>query len=163
LLHERAIRLSPRDPGIGSWYDRVGRMHLLQSHMNEAIGWLERALGANPAHPIIRVDLAAAYALQGRIDWAAAELAEARRLSRDGRYSSIARLRGVGISSGGYWEYRRSAPCWKPHISPGCARAGCWRSKAPPGIQPASRNVVGALASRSYREDGGAEARQQRQ
>jgi TolB-like protein len=38
LLHEQAIRLSPRDPGIGSWYDRIGRMHLLQSRQSEAIG-----------------------------------------------------------------------------------------------------------------------------
>jgi tetratricopeptide (TPR) repeat protein len=65
LLHEQAIRLSPRDPGIGNWYDRIGRIHLLQSRTNEAIRWLERAHGANPAHPNIRIDLAAAYALEG--------------------------------------------------------------------------------------------------
>ena len=28
LLHQQAIRLSPRDPGIGNWYDRIGRIHL---------------------------------------------------------------------------------------------------------------------------------------
>jgi TolB-like protein/Flp pilus assembly protein TadD len=103
VLHEQAIRLSPRDPGIASWYDRLGRIHLLQSRTNEAIGWLERARGANPAHPNIRMDLAAAYALEGDIHRAAAELAEARRLSRDARYSSITRLKAAGISSGGYW------------------------------------------------------------
>jgi TolB-like protein/class 3 adenylate cyclase/Flp pilus assembly protein TadD len=95
-LHEQAIRLSPRDPGIGNWYDRIGRVHLLQSHTSEAIAWLEKARGANPAHPNIRIDLAAAYALEGKTDRAAAELAEARRLNADGRYSSIAHLKGVG-------------------------------------------------------------------
>jgi TolB-like protein/class 3 adenylate cyclase/Flp pilus assembly protein TadD len=95
-LHEQAIRLSPRDPGIGNWYDRIGRVHLLQSHTSEAIAWLEKARGANPAHPNIRIDLAAAYALEGMTDRAAAELAEARRLNTDGRYSSIAHLKAVG-------------------------------------------------------------------
>jgi adenylate cyclase len=95
-LHQQAIRLSPRDPGIGNWYDRIGRVHLLQSHTREAIAWLEKARGANPAHPNIRIDLAAAYALEGKTDRAAAELAEARRLNADGRYSSIAHLKAVG-------------------------------------------------------------------
>jgi TolB-like protein/Flp pilus assembly protein TadD len=93
LLHEQAIRLSPRDPGIGNWYDRIGRIHLLQSRTNEAIGWLERARGANPAHPGIRIDLAAAYALKDKLQLAAAELAEARRLSGGDRFSSIAHLK----------------------------------------------------------------------
>jgi len=90
LLHEQAIRLSPRDPGIGNWYDRIGRIHLLQSRTNEAIGWLERARGTNPAHPGIRIDLAAAYALGDKSQLAAAELEEARRLSGGDRLSSIA-------------------------------------------------------------------------
>jgi TolB-like protein/Flp pilus assembly protein TadD len=124
LLHEQAIRLSPRDPGIGSWYDRIGRMHLLQSRMKEAIGWLERARGANPAHPTIRVDLAAAYALQGRIDRAGAELAEARRLSYDARYSSITRLRGVGISSGGYWGAPKIRALFEATYFAGLRKAG---------------------------------------
>jgi TolB-like protein/DNA-binding winged helix-turn-helix (wHTH) protein len=94
-LEERAIRLSPRDPGIGVWYQQIGLVHLLQSRTGEAILWLEKARNAIPAHPMIRGDLAAAYALDGEADRAAAELAEARRLGGDDRYSSIARLRAV--------------------------------------------------------------------
>jgi hypothetical protein len=41
--------------------------------------------------------LASAYALKGDLDRAAAELAEARRLRGDGRYSSIARLKATGV------------------------------------------------------------------
>jgi hypothetical protein len=46
--------------------------------------------------PFIRAELAAAYALKGEIERAAAELAEARRLSPADRYSSIARTEAFG-------------------------------------------------------------------
>ena len=58
--------------------------------------WLEKARNANPLHPEPHPWLAAAYALKGDTERAAAELAEARRLSGDDRYSSIARLKAVG-------------------------------------------------------------------
>jgi tetratricopeptide (TPR) repeat protein len=108
LLHEQAIRLSPRDPGIGNWYDRIGRIHLLQSRTNEAIRWLEKARGANPAHPGIRIDLAAAYALEDKFPLAAAELAEARRLSGGHRFSSISHLKTHPGAWGGVPEIRAS-------------------------------------------------------
>jgi tetratricopeptide (TPR) repeat protein len=89
------MRLSPRDPELGIWYQQIGNAHLLQSHPDEAISWLEKARNHTPAHPIIRGDLASAYALAGQTERAAAELSEARRLSPDDRYSSIARLKEV--------------------------------------------------------------------
>jgi TolB-like protein len=92
---ERAIRLSPRDPQIGLFYSRIGCAHLLQSRLDEAITWCEMARNATPAHPQFRTFLAAAHALQGDDDRAAGELAEARGLVADDRYSSIARLRNV--------------------------------------------------------------------
>jgi tetratricopeptide (TPR) repeat protein len=91
----RAIQLSPRDPELGVWYHQIGAVHLLQSHTDQAINWLQRARSHAPAHPLIRGDLAFAYALAGQTERAAAELAEARRLSPDDRYSSIARLKEV--------------------------------------------------------------------
>jgi TolB-like protein/DNA-binding SARP family transcriptional activator len=57
---EQAIRLSPRDPQIGLFYSRVGCGHLLQSNLDEAIVWCERARNATPAHPQFRTLLAAA-------------------------------------------------------------------------------------------------------
>ena len=36
-LVEQAIRLSPRDAGLGVWYLLIGTTHLLQSHADEAI------------------------------------------------------------------------------------------------------------------------------
>ena len=92
---ERAIRLSPRDPQIGLFYCRIGSAHLLQSRTDEALAWYQRARNATPAHPQFRTFLASAYALTGYPERAAAELAEARKLVGDDRYSSIARVRAV--------------------------------------------------------------------
>ena len=82
----------PRDPGIGHCYNQIGNVHLLQSRIEKAIVWLEKARSAMPGVPIFRSRLAAAYALRGETERAAAELAEARRLNKD-LFSSIARLK----------------------------------------------------------------------
>jgi adenylate cyclase len=95
-LIERTIRLSPRDPQIGLWYYQIGRIHLLQSRTDEAIIWLEKARNHIPALPAIRAWLASAYALKDEAERSTAELAEARRLNSDGRFSSIARLKALG-------------------------------------------------------------------
>jgi len=95
-LVQQAIRLSPRDPQLGIWYQEIGRVHLLQSRTDEAIVWHERARNAAPAQPYIRAWLASAYALKGETERAALELAEARRLSGDDRFSNIARLKAFG-------------------------------------------------------------------
>jgi adenylate cyclase len=93
---ERAIRLSPRDPKIWSYYFWTGQAHLLQSRVDEAIPWLEKACSANPEHPLPHAYLASAHALKGAGERAAAELELARKLCADDRYSSIARLKAVG-------------------------------------------------------------------
>jgi adenylate cyclase len=87
---ERAIRLSPRDPRLPNWYWRIGMVHLLQSRTDESIPWLVRARSANPSLPGPHAWLVSAYALNGELQRAAVELAEARRLSGDNRYISIA-------------------------------------------------------------------------
>jgi adenylate cyclase len=86
---ERAIRLSPRDPRLPNWFWRIGMVYLLQSRTDEAVPWLVRARTGNPSLPGPHAWLAAGYALQGNIARAETELAEARRLSGDARYSSI--------------------------------------------------------------------------
>ena len=63
---------------------------------DEAITWLEKARNHTPAHPNIRAWLAAAYALIRETERATVELAEARKLSRDDRYSNFARLKALG-------------------------------------------------------------------
>jgi TolB-like protein/Flp pilus assembly protein TadD len=90
---EQAIRLSPRDPHIPNWCWRIGMVHLLKSRNGEAVEWLQKAQRGNPLLPGPRAWLAAAYALAGDAQRAAAELTEARRLGGDDRYSSIARFK----------------------------------------------------------------------
>ena len=51
-LVEKAIRLSPRDPSIDIWYMVIGGVHLVQSRTDDAILWLKKARGANPAAPL---------------------------------------------------------------------------------------------------------------
>jgi adenylate cyclase len=89
-LAEQAIRLSPRDPLIGVRYYQIGIVHLLQSHTDKAVAWLEKARSAMPTQPNVRGHLASAYALKGDSERAAAELAEARRLSAGNLFTSIA-------------------------------------------------------------------------
>jgi tetratricopeptide (TPR) repeat protein len=59
-LEEQAIRLSPRNSDIGLWYFRIGQVHLLQSRIDEATAWLEKA------RPTLA--LASAYALKGETE-----------------------------------------------------------------------------------------------
>jgi len=118
---ERAIRLSPRDPFIGMFYGRIGRAHLLQSRIDEAIVWLEKARNASPGHPMYRAFLASACALKGDAGRAAAELAEARRLASDDRYSSIARSRPLVYSG---WNAPKIRPLVETTYFAGLRKAG---------------------------------------
>jgi TolB-like protein/class 3 adenylate cyclase/tetratricopeptide (TPR) repeat protein len=93
-LVERAVRLSPRDRGLGFWYGIIGRNHLLQSRIDEAIFWSEKARSAAPDHPFPHTLLASAYGLKGENERAAGELAEWRRLfGSPERLSSITQLK----------------------------------------------------------------------
>jgi adenylate cyclase len=95
-LAERAIRIGPRDPSIGFRYLMIGVVYGLQGREDEAIVWFNKARGTIAAVPGLWANLAAAHALRGDLADAAADLAEARRLSPDNQYSSIARMRMVG-------------------------------------------------------------------
>jgi tetratricopeptide (TPR) repeat protein len=118
-LVERDIRLSPRDRLIGIWYQQIGLVHLLQSRMDEAITWSEKARNATPAHAGIRALLASAYALNGETHRASAELAEARRLGRDDRYTSLVRLKAVG-----YWGVPKIRALFEATYFAGLRKAG---------------------------------------
>jgi adenylate cyclase len=118
-LHEQVIQLSPRDPEIGPWYFRIGRVHLVQSRTEEAIVWFEKATRANPDHPLIHAHLASAYALSGEPGLAVAELAEARRLSGDDRYMSMTRLKAAG-----YWGLPKVQALFEASFFTGLRKAG---------------------------------------
>jgi TolB-like protein len=94
-LQEQAIRLSPHDPFLGVWYFRIGQARLLQSRVDEAISWLEKAHNQNATYPFVPTWLAAAYGLKGDMPRAAAELADARKLGASEATASIAAARAI--------------------------------------------------------------------
>ena len=119
-LVEQAIRLSPRDPALGIWYETIGLAHLLQSRTDEAIIWLEKARSANPEHPAPHARLASAYALKGETEHATAELAEAPRLTRDSRFLSLGRLKAAL----GYWGVQKISALFEATYFEGLRSAG---------------------------------------
>jgi tetratricopeptide (TPR) repeat protein len=86
-------------------YSHVGWCKSMTGSLEALIPAQEKACNASTLHAIVLTFLASAYALEGRTERAAVVLAEACKLSRDGRCSSIARLKADGISwgSSGYW------------------------------------------------------------
>jgi adenylate cyclase len=77
----QAMRLSPREPKIGMWHMMLSSPELGQGHYETAIEELQKAIdaGFRPYSPY--ANLAAAYALDGKMDEAKSALAEARRLN----------------------------------------------------------------------------------
>jgi tetratricopeptide (TPR) repeat protein len=118
-LWEEVIRLSPLDPNVPHRYAHIGLVHLLQSRTDEAIVWLKKARNAVPATPIFHIRLAAAYGLKGETEHAAAELAEARKLVSDDRYSSLARY-----TTGGYFGVPKVRALYEATYFAGLRTAG---------------------------------------
>jgi adenylate cyclase len=118
-LQEQAIRLDPRDPYVFNRYLVIGKVHLLQSRIEEAIIWLGRARIGNPGSPWPYLWLASAYALKGETDRAAAELAEARRLLGEGSFSSIAQ-----VMAHGYWGVPKVRALFEATYLAGLRKAG---------------------------------------
>jgi adenylate cyclase len=120
-IEEQAIRLSPLDPSIGWSYLVIGAAHLLQSRIDEAIVCLEKARSALPSVPAFHSYLAAAYALRGETERATVELAEARRLAVDGRFSSLARLKAF---PGPWWGVPKTRALFEATYFAGLRNAG---------------------------------------
>jgi tetratricopeptide (TPR) repeat protein len=125
-LYEQAIRLSPRDPGIGIWHFRIGLVHLVQSRIDEAILWLEKSRSAIPGHPNLRAALASAYGLKGETEHASNELAEVRKITGYERFSSIARLKEVGFfaQAPGYFGAPKTRALFETTYFAGLRQAG---------------------------------------
>jgi len=118
-LEEQAVRLGPRDPYVFNRYLVIGKVHLLQSRIEEAIVWLERARIGNPGSPWPYIWLAAAYALKGETDRAVAELAEAHRLLGAGSFPSIAQMKAHG-----YWGVPKIDALFEATYFAGLRKAG---------------------------------------
>jgi TolB-like protein/class 3 adenylate cyclase/tetratricopeptide (TPR) repeat protein len=68
----RAMRLSPREPGLWSWHAFIGLADLALGRLDRAIEQLRKAAALNPSLGISQMFLAAALALAGRSGEAAA-------------------------------------------------------------------------------------------
>jgi adenylate cyclase len=76
----RAIRLSPRDPALGGWRNLICVGELGLEHLDGSIDECRKAIDAGFDNFGPHMNLAAAYAIQGKLDEAKTELVEARRL-----------------------------------------------------------------------------------
>ena len=121
-LVDQAIRLSPGDPGSGLWYYLIGTVHLLQSHTDEAIFWLQKARNALPTLPSPRGALTSAYALKSETERAAAELAEVRTLNGGHIFSSIAHVKALPF--GAWWGATKTRAMYEATYFAGLRKAG---------------------------------------
>jgi adenylate cyclase len=77
---QRAVRLSPRDPRLGQWHDKMADAELGLGHFDAAIDESNKAIDAGFRAFFAYLPLAIARALKGDIDEAKTALTEARRL-----------------------------------------------------------------------------------
>jgi TolB-like protein/class 3 adenylate cyclase/Flp pilus assembly protein TadD len=78
---QQAMRLSPHDPRIGLWLDDLGNAELGLGHFDAAVDKYHEVIDAGWRAFQPYRGLAAAYALEGKMEEAASALAEARRLN----------------------------------------------------------------------------------
>ena len=114
-LVERAVRLSPRDAGVGEWYAYIGIARFMLDQLDEAILWLRRSIEAAPGIGINRYNLAAVLALAGRDQEAQAMAAEYR---REQPTMTIERLRALPYSD--HPRYH----AWRERLYDGLRKAG---------------------------------------
>ena len=94
---ERAIRLSPRDPIVGAFHVTLGIAEIGLGHFDAAIDEFQKAIDLGLHASWVYTNVAAAYALAGKMDEAKAALAEVRRLD-------------PGLTVKGIVEYRFHSP-----------------------------------------------------
>jgi adenylate cyclase len=78
---QQAMRLSPRDPGLGAWHNFMADAELGLGHFDAAIDESNKAIDAGYRVFYSYLNLAAAHALKGDIDEAKTAFAEAHRLN----------------------------------------------------------------------------------
>ena len=123
---QQAIRLSPRDPLIGQL--RISELGLCiccnRAPTRRSSGSKRRAAPSRNIRMLTPL-LASAYALQGEAERAATELAAARKLSSDDRYSSIARLTAAGfLAVPGYFGVPKVRALFETTYFAGLRKAG---------------------------------------
>jgi TolB-like protein/class 3 adenylate cyclase/tetratricopeptide (TPR) repeat protein len=77
---EKALRLSPRDPGIWSLYGLIGWCHMVSNRVDEAIDFLIKSRATNPRVWWVHYGLAGALGLKGNLEEGKTALAESLKL-----------------------------------------------------------------------------------
>jgi TolB-like protein/tetratricopeptide (TPR) repeat protein len=86
---ERAMRLSPHDPGFFNMQACVASAHFLAGQYAEASSWTERAVRDNPRHLLAQTIAAASNALAGRITQAQKAVARILEIDPSMRLSNL--------------------------------------------------------------------------
>jgi len=119
-LEEKAIRLSPRDPFVDLWYRDLGYSYLMLGKDEEAVRWMEKAVATNDKVWTHHKQLAAAYALTGRLDAAHRELETVARLSPGSPGMTIA----AAVALGKHFSSNETYLKQLDHYIEGCRLAG---------------------------------------
>jgi adenylate cyclase len=93
----QAMRLSPRDPAINLWRTNLADAEMGLGHFDAAIDLIRQSIDAGYRVSYTYKELAAAYALAGKMDEARTALAEALRLSPKLTIKWVARTNPVPI------------------------------------------------------------------
>jgi adenylate cyclase len=104
-----AIRLSPRDPGLWSFYFWQSRCQRALGHLDTAIRSLRQAIGERPDLWFLHLDLATTLAKADRIEEAKAAVTKARELRSDLSLDGVAYLDSLFMSSQRAEENQRFA------------------------------------------------------
>ena len=151
---QQAIRLSPRDPILGIWHVLWADAELGRGNFEVAIEHYRHAIDAGFHTYVPYADMAAAYALAGRMDEAKSALADARRLKEGltvewlmAHAPNVPRLfegvRKAGLPEGGSASEGLPATVAASSAIAPAATTGQTRgrggSDAPIGVKPANR------------------------
>jgi TolB-like protein/class 3 adenylate cyclase len=115
-LFDRAIELSPRDPGIGTWQFQMGRAMILLRRDDEALAWLSKSVATNPRLAYGQLYYAAIMAIKGDLSAAQAALATAGRLNPN--YTTLAKFRSTDLSDDPAYVEQRA------HVEEALRKAG---------------------------------------
>jgi len=115
-LFDRAIELSPRDPGLGTWQFQMGRAMILLRRDDEALTWLSKSVATNPRLAYGQLYYAAIMAIKGDLSAARAALAIAGRLNPN--YTSLAKFRSTDLSGDPVYVEQRA------HVEEALRKAG---------------------------------------
>jgi TolB-like protein/class 3 adenylate cyclase/Tfp pilus assembly protein PilF len=144
IAHLRsALRLNPN---YAQYLGSLGRIHIQMARYTEAVNWLEQAQARDPDDPYFVADLAAAYALAGRMadaHKAAERLLENRKAS--GHFLTLVSQLGRGFMD---------HPGYREHLREGLRLAGIPEKVTAEDLNLLPEHFVSGVQLRESKKDG---------